>query len=152
MGANGRSVGRGLIVCVVAIIMVLGQACGDDTADLVAVKDAPRWTENDAKAKVRDYIVSLAEDATVIRLWLTFEGRIIDWNASYQGEGWWHVSSTKLGLATTTSGSPTRFMRASGVWMVSERTSSVIAQNEAASVLATCVIVENLQCFQEVPQ
>ena len=79
---------------VIGLVALMAVACGQQAAQV----DVPVWDEDDARAGVRDYIVSIeANSSTAI---FSRANAILDmreWEVEYSGEGWWIVSTSRLG-------------------------------------------------------
>lgn len=75
-------------------LVVLGVACG--TAEVV---DEPVWTADDARAAMRDFLVSttVVFNRNDLEYLDSASQRVSTWQSNYAGEGWWEVSGYPLG-------------------------------------------------------
>ena len=153
--------------------------------------DIPVWAEDDARAHLRDYLISVAEDSPYQdSLLYGIVTGASEFRAVYKADGWWEVSGEDLGRDTrlvtptptpkvwrgrgaepisddvldsllgrrsvplqaptpTPGPSPTPAPTpkpvpigefSEGVWLVSERTGSVMPKNSAAESFHWCLV------------
>ena len=99
--------------------------------------DEPKWTTDDAKAAVREFLLdSVNRDAFLNRALIVLEMPELFalWTAEYAGEGWWRVSGEKLGWDKQKDG------WTSGVWRVSENSGFLIPHDREAIEWHRCLI------------
>ena len=64
--------------------------------------DTPEWTALDAKALLRDFLLSRRDTATFehnegLFAMAKIMTALDQWESVYEGEGWWRVSGPRLG-------------------------------------------------------
>ena len=127
-------------------VCAFGAACTVAESEVIPEPvDEPKWTADDAKAAMREFLLDPVNRKVVLR-----RGLIVPeiheifalWTAEYAGEGWWYVSGSRLGWDKQKDG-----FSDNGVWRVSENSGFLIPHNEEAIEWDRCLNIGLGYCY-----
>lgn len=88
-------------VVVLGCLLLMAIACNGPWADTPEA-DTPEWTALDAKALLRDFLLSRRDtenfeyNARTLAM-AKISTALGQWESVYEGDGWWRVSGPRLG-------------------------------------------------------
>ncbi len=126
---------RTAMIVIIGLVALLAVACGQQATDEAI------WEDDDARAGVRDYLLSLVaiakENESKLAFGVILMG-IAEWQVEYEGNGWWVISGEDLGA---TIDDKVEWITAEGEWRISERTGSVVPRGLHAAMLSFMLIL-----------